>query len=249
LKPSADLNEACDVIARVVARTSTGTQADPGHTTRIDLALSRAEDRAGGRLPRDGDRGGSSTPSEADERKERDAVCRQAELDYHELGRLVGVVKSAAHTLERIVNRQAEVVHESKLPADGPLPGCVSCARFGHFEKVDERRPSFRLCKWCRDVQVHYGQLPPREAIDLRHSSGPTAGGQWLARDPVFRALAVVVEQRRLEEKLTEPDELPRCPNIYTHLGADYRCVRPVGHGPGCRAVLDGASVEFPVSV
>ncbi len=237
------------VLERVVAKTTTGTNAEPRITSRVDLARDRAEERAGGHLPRDGTQGGSSSPQEADERKERELVCRQAEIDYFDIATLVRQLAADANELERIVNRQAETVHESKLPMD-VLPGCDSCARYGHFEKVDEHRPGFHLCRWCREFQMSYGQLPPKEAVELRHRESANAAGRWIARNPMLRMAATRIEVLRMEQKL-DTEELDRCATTFTDMTArtDYQCIRPQGHEGEHRGVRDGQSFPFPVSV
>ncbi len=252
MRPSAELRKIVGVLERVVAKTTTGTAAQTHITTRVDLARDRAEDRAGGHLPREGTNGGSSSPQEADERKERELVCRQAELDYFDIAILVHQLAADANELERIVNRQAEVVHESKLPMD-VLPGCDSCARYGHFEKVDEHRPGFHLCRWCREFQLSYGQLPPKEAVELRHRESANAAGRWIARNPALRDAAAKIEVHRLECKLPPEahEELDRCATTFTDMTArtEFQCIRPQGHDGEHRGVRDGQSFPFPVSV
>ncbi len=249
MKPSAELRKAIDVLGRVVAKTTAGTTDNPRPTTRVDLALDRAEDRAGGHLPREGTNGGSSSPREADERKERELVCRQAEIDHIQIGVLVHAINRAADVLERIVNRQAETVHESKLPMD-VLPGCDSCARYGHFEKVDERRPGIHLCRWCREFQLSYGQLPPKEAVELRHRESANAAGRWIARQTVLQVAAVRIEVARQEAKLPV-EELDRCATTFTDMTArtEFQCIRPQGHDGEHRGVRDGQSFVFPLGV
>jgi len=153
------------------------------------------------------ERGGSSSPTEIEERRERDRVTATAGRDADQLPGLVdtwqthlrmshtqgtvlpGLVDASAR-LARVIARCTSLVDHSKLPAD--VDGCTSCARTAtingrkyhghpHIPVYDKARTS-TLCRWCYDYQRAEQTLPPVEIIDIYHRVGARAAGLELAK-------------------------------------------------------------------
>lgn len=232
MKPSERLVPTRKLLEKVCAFTPVGTQDVPRFVTRVDLASQRAEDRAGGgSLPRE-TRGGSSHPSVEDERREAERVKRQAARDVERLDELAKRIARDAQEIAQITDRQAEIVHESKLPVD-VLPGCRSCGRreehnghtIGpHWAGITDKAPASGLCRQCNNFKIATGGLPPFMWCHLRHTKGGEHANRWLGKE--FPHLLESV-QRKAKAK-DEP--LPPCGTVWTHLGADHVCIRAQEH-------------------
>lgn len=209
MKPSEKLLAIRGDLDVVLTKREEGTIDYPRTVARIDTAYQRALDRAGGgHLPSDGERGGSSNPRDGDERKEAERVKRQAERDARKIDELVIRLSTAAHELREITDRQAEVVHESKLPTE-VLPGCRSCARKedadgktvgGHWAPVDDKGSADGLCRQCVEFKNATGGLPPVTWCHKRHCEGGKAANRWLAKE--FPKLLESVQRKAKGDKL-----------------------------------------------
>ncbi len=176
----------------VLRKVELGTTDRPRKEPRLDVAFQRAQDRAGaGELPTDGIRGGSSHPTEADERKESDRVKRQAEKDAWDISTIVARMVADARALTVIAARQVELISESKRDTDA-LPGCKSCGRketlgdlkLGpHWAGVTEKAPDSGLCRQCNDFRIATGSIPPMMWCHLRHTKGGPHANRWLAKE------------------------------------------------------------------
>lgn len=252
-KMADQLQRSGDVIATALTIMSVGTADNPRAVRRIDLAVLRAEERMGGQLPSNELRGGSSSPGTRDEDQERRRVIRQAGVDASDIPRIAKELDALTLRLERAISRQVEIVDPTnKLGEDAGLPGCRSCARFKFFEGVDERSPGRGLCRWCREFEDAYAQLPPEPALRLRHCESPRAAGLWVARSPELREAAARVERARVLAAVmpSDDDPLPPCGTSYTHLGTPIHCHRAQGHD-GDHAGVDesGERVAWPIAV
>lgn len=218
MKPSETLVRVRVDLDKLLLIREEGTADCPRPTPRVDTAYQRALDRAGGgQLPRE-ERGGSSHPKDADDRKEADRVKRQAEKDARALDRLVARMVADAVELKRITDRQAEVIHESKLPTD-VLPGCRSCARKeerdgltigGQWAGVTDKAPASGLCRDCNDFKNATGGLPPIVWCHMMHKVGKKQANRWLAR--VFPSLMNSIERKAkgitVEDLALRPEDL-----------------------------------------
>ena len=141
------LSSALIDLERVLAKAD--VLVDPKRRVLVDLAAQRIEEHVPLGVPGtsgDSTRGGSSSPTELEDRIEAARVGRQAALDAEKLGVLVKTIKRASTDLLLLVQRQTSTLHPDKLPAKDP--GCVSCARTevrrgerigGHFGPVADR--------------------------------------------------------------------------------------------------------------
>lgn len=213
-KPSERLQRVRDDLDRVLTKRDEGTADYPRPTPRIDTANQRALDRAGGgQLPSE-TRGGSSNPKERDERSEADRVRRQAEKDAWVLDTTIARMAKDARTVREITDRQAEIVHESKLPTD-VLPGCRSCARKeerdgktigGQWSGVTDKAPAQGLCRECYEFKLATGGgLPPIMWSHLRHTEGGKAANRWLAKE-FPKLLESVQRKEKRKPHLTAED-------------------------------------------
>ena len=178
-----------------------GTPHDP-----IQLAYRHAREWQNHTMPvRDGERGGSSSPVEVEERVEDRRVAFQAARDERLLdelvpafeaeivlasyaGRVTPELAQVARRLAEVISRCVRVVDHDKLRT-GPQ-GCRSCARkdtkrgfAGHFEPVSKRYENRGLCDQCgRFAGANKGKFPPIEYCDIMARQGKHAAGRWLAR-------------------------------------------------------------------
>lgn len=262
MKQSEQLAQVRRVIETVNTKVGHGTAANPKLSARIDLAYDRAVDCAGGGTLPGPTTGGTSSPQADEERNEAQRVKREAERDARTIEELVSMMRTAALKIERIVDRQTGTIHPSKLPTNA-LPGCRACARKeldgdvtigGHFEHVY----ADGLCRPCWDFKSATGGLPPTKWCHLRHTQGKKAPNLWLAK--AFPKLLESVQRKKPKGEdhaavaLVGPEDvLPQCATTWWHHGVDLRCSRPQGHEPaspaGCRGVLEGKSVPFPIEV
>lgn len=192
-KPSESLNDALDSLKTVLERRNEGTQDFPRPVCRVDTAYQRAIDRAGGgQLPVNGTRGGSAiSDDDKDERKNRQRVMRQAEVDARKIDELRIRLVSDTAALRVLVDRHAETVDGTKNPDVG-LPGCRSCARKeddngqtigGQWAPVDDKGASDGLCRQCVEFRNATGGIPPTKWCHIRHTQGGKAANKWLAQN------------------------------------------------------------------
>lgn len=227
-QPSETLLKVRAHLDTILAKRDEGTADNPRSVTRIDTAYQRALDRAGGgQLPADGQRGGSSNPDDANDRREADRVKRQAEKDAWDIGILTARMVKDAAMLRQITDRQAEVIHESKLPVN-VLPGCRSCARKeerdgqtagGHWAPVSDKGTAAAdgLCRQCYEFKLATGGLPPIVWCHMMHTVGTKQANKWLARE--FPKLLESVQRKQKNEKvgITAEDLELRPGNLITH--------------------------------
>jgi hypothetical protein len=215
-KPSERLQRIRDDLDTILTKRNEGTADYPREVPRIDTAFQRALDRAGGgALPSDGERGGSSSPDSEDahDRRMADRVKRQAEKDAWAISTIIARMVKDADELRVITDRQAEVVHESKLPTD-VLPGCRSCARKeerdgrtigGQWAPVDEKFTTEGLCRQCGEFKLATGGIPPIMWCDIRHRQGGKAANKWLAKE-YPKLLDSVQRKQKAKTRLTADD-------------------------------------------
>lgn len=184
------LSRALTSIELTLGFTTNGTADRPRRVRKIDLAVEHMEAWRDFRLPRDGERGGSSSPTEHDDRLEARRVDQQVARDLQALPELIRTIETAAQRLYSLMLRNVETIDLSKLPKD-PLPGCVSCARVefkngrpvgGHFAPVYDKSEKAGLCRWCWDARQATGKLPEVDECDVYHREGPRAAGLLRAK-------------------------------------------------------------------
>lgn len=215
---AAQLRSAADAIAAALRVVETGTVDSRRRIHRVDLALKRAEERMGEELPTHGTRGGSSSPGTVEENAERRRVVRQAAVDASDLPRLCRNVEQLSQRLDRLVNRQVEIVHEGKLPAEGVLPGCRSCARKetdngltvgGHFAPIYDKVPSAAaegLCRECWEFKRATDGIPPVMWCHKHHTGKRTDANRWLAAS--FPKLLESIQRKAKEKPGITADDL-----------------------------------------
>lgn len=227
-KPSETLQGIRDDLDVLLRKVEVGTSDYPRSLPRVEVAFQRAQDRAGaGQLPASGIRGGSSNPDDRDERKVEDRVKRQAEKDAWDLSVISARMAADARELKRITDRQAETIHESKLPLD-VLPGCRSCARKeddngvtigGQWAPVDDKGTASAegLCRACYEFKLATGGIPPVKWCHKRHAESGKAANRWLAT--AFPKLLESVQRKQkakggltAEDLLLRPEDLLASP-------------------------------------
>ena len=167
----------------IVGVVDTGTRDRPRPLARIVLTIERI--KAWRDIPTpatDEERGGSSSPTEFEERLEDRRVGRAADRDGLTLAKHLAAVAD-------LVTRYTAVIDHALLPSD--LPGCMSCARTrkkqgvelgGHFNPIDDRYKTKQLCRFCGDQLAATHTLPPLAIIDTYHRHGAQAAGREMAR-------------------------------------------------------------------
>lgn len=162
-----------------LARVQNGTADRPRKVALVDLAAEHAEAWIAENLPKHGTRGGSSNPTDLEEAQEQRRVHALALIASTKLPELVQRLERDAEQLCNLVTRCTAIVDHSQLD---DAPGCLSCARVGHFNPVYEKAPGKNLCRWCYDYHRAEAVLPPAEAVDIYHRQTPRAAHEWLAR-------------------------------------------------------------------
>lgn len=198
-----------DHLAQDLRRIFGYTTVGPARWQNVVLATQRAFDWSSEQMPtRSDERGGSSSPREAEERVEDRQVARRASGYTTELPRLIDQLEAelaiaralgaptaqlgkVAERLARIVTWLTVPVDHDKLPKTIDLE-CSSCARTatingrkyaGHpHVPVYDKAPKKLLCRWCYDHQRAEGTLPPIDVIDVYHRVGARAAGIELAK-------------------------------------------------------------------
>lgn len=154
----------------------------------------------------DGERGGSSNPSDLHELAEDAKVAAQASRDAASLASLIPAFQSelvlaryhggptpelaaVSQRLAQIIARCVRVVDHDVLVEHQE---CRSCAREGKVGKrhfaghpnvpVYERSKAVGLCRWCYEHLRAEGHLPPIDIIDVYHRQSPRAAGLAYAR-------------------------------------------------------------------
>lgn len=181
-----------------------GTKAKPVRVRAFDLAVANcvawiAEQTSSS----DGERGGSSSPVEVEDRAEARAAHRQALIDVDVFaGYAVDaevqarilvrtsdplVAVEAAVALDSDCRRLAQVVARYVVPIDHAKlpptdPACSSCARVGEHSDVYDKSLKSGLCRWCWDHRGEDGELPPVVVVRELHEKGPRAAGVLMAR-------------------------------------------------------------------
>lgn len=190
-----------DDLLLILGEVVVGTDDNPRKLRRIDLALERTRDHRSDRAPalhHAGETGGSSSPSELEERRADVNVGRAASRDLPEIRRLQRDLAVTARLLRSLVVFHTATVDHSLLPGE---PECRSCARPGKVGKqqypghkdvpVYEKAKKHGLCRWCWDHAraegveqglTGLGALPPVDVIDIYHRVGARAAGLELAK-------------------------------------------------------------------
>lgn len=165
-----------------------------GATNRpLDIALSRAEQwSCSGSWLLNEEKGGSggSTFDAAEDRDKRKVIARATDAQAS-IPRLIREIEESARRLRYEVAFLTAASDPSKLPAEEK--SCRSCRREGELGKSKigghwstpwdvPRAVEHDLCRWCFEIWEATGQLPPLEAVELRHSQSPRAAGLWMAR-------------------------------------------------------------------
>jgi hypothetical protein len=170
---------------------------------RVDLAVHNARANIAESLSSgDGERGGTTSVTEAEDRAEEQRVHNQAIQDLPLLERKPEELAHLASSLFAAGRRQTETLHPSKLPGDGAIPQCASCKRDrwdktaqskigGHFAPLREDVKRHGLCDWCyrhalasaneRGRSITRDDWPPVEACHKRHTVSARAAHRWLA--------------------------------------------------------------------
>lgn len=175
-------------IDMVFGTITTGTKDRPRKLRRICITLDRLTEWRSDRMPTHDQRGGSSSPTEIEDRKEDRTLHQAIQRDADRIDELLRTTAHSVAALRAIVARYTVPIDHSKLPApDAGIPGCTSCARTDtkrrlgpHFAPVTDRYATDGLCRWCGDVRANYGVLPPLDAIDVYHRQGAQAAGRYL---------------------------------------------------------------------
>lgn len=156
----------------------------------IEVALYRAEQRVNEHQPVHGERGGSSSPVEAEERAEDRKVSEDAAWFLARARVMVAEIERLSRDLSAGALRMLATIDYSKLPSPRE-PGCRSCARTeqrgqsrigGHFAPVYAKSEKRGLCRWCWDFERAEGELPPVQACEIYHVQGARSAGLWLAK-------------------------------------------------------------------
>lgn len=245
-KPSEKLLQIRADLDVVLTKRNEGTADFVREVPRIDTAMQRALDRSGaGSLPTDGERGGSSSPKDVDERRMAERVARQAAKDAHDIGVLVARMKADAATLRHITDRQAEVVDGTKN-TDAGLPGCRSCARKeddngvtigGQWAEVYEKSKASGLCRDCWEFESAMDAIPPVKWCHLLHTQKKRAANRWLALN---HPELVAVAQKRA--KVRSPKKPKLCGHPTGKDGAP--CARRLMHQGECLPAAEIARLE-----
>lgn len=196
------IGHAVMLLEQSVAWTTNGTADKPRRVRKVDLALEHIKDWMTRLLPRDGERGGSSSPREADDRVEAQRVGHQVRRDQEALAEHLKNLNVAARGIYDITVRNVETIDPAKLPLT-PLPGCLSCARVemkgsvrigGHFASVmpaereqdgtrgNRKANDAGLCRWCWEAKEATGKVPEVDECDTYHREGPRAAGLLRAK-------------------------------------------------------------------
>ncbi len=201
----------------------------PSRSRRIvhfELAMEHAEAWAADQPPKGDERGGSSSPREASDRREEAGVKRRAAQAATRLTASALLVEKLMDEMYRDVIFLTSITDDDPDEEAGELPGCKSCARIGVRIEVYEKSKSLGLCRWCWEHRPTEDQLPPVDLLRLHHDGTRSEVSKWLAKNmPTVKR-----------------DESPSCGTRYTHLGRDHICHRAVGHDGECAGV--GANGE-----
>lgn len=216
------LDQAHADLELLTKKITTGTADRPRHPRIIDLALQRMTEWANTTPPphTSGPHGGTTSPTETNERIEDQHVGHNATLDHQTALTLIHSIAVATERLHALTLRYTKTIDHTKLPKpEDTIPGCVSCARTkkkngvnygGFFRVIDEKNyPHERLCRWCGDharadaVERH---LPPVELDDgsTRKAMGdypPIEAVDILHRQTEQAAGKWLAEQRRKQKQ------------------------------------------------
>lgn len=234
----AALLKAHDAIGRVMMRVEVGTADRPRRITSYELALEHAEAWAADQPPKADERGGSSSPREASDRREESGVQRRAAAAVSRLTAHALLVAKLTDEIERDVVFLTAITDDQPDESSGELPGCRSCARIQVFSPVWERVPAAKAAGLCRFCWEHGdGQIPPIGLLEVKHNGTRRDLSAWLAKNMPDRSKAAT-------------DEEPRCGTVWTHLGRDHKCHRGRGHEGECAGVGErGERVTWQMSV
>lgn len=215
----------------------------------LDIARENAEAWVAIYPPREelGETGGSTSPGELREGKERAEVYALAAHAAQRLREIPKELERLTGEMHSLVARVGERIDHTKLP-NKAVPGCTSCARTqgsgasqlgGHFAPVYEKSQKSGLCRWCYDfARANDGRRPPIKACDIYHREGPRQAGTWLARNE---------RTWRDDEDLTEPAGR-RCPSRHLDPSTDleYACTLARDHnGLHQAALVTGARLTW----
>ncbi len=198
-----DTDQMIDDLITILGETVIGATDRPTKIRRLDLALQRMRDHQSDRHPyrtQLGETGGSSSPTEIEERLEVIRVSQSATADEQRTKALKRQMARAAADLRALVVRHVAVIDHAQLPDDSDDAPCRSCVRKatiakqryeGHVAAVYEKAKKHGLCRWCYDHaradgvengMKGLGELPPVDIIDILHRQGPRPAGLALAK-------------------------------------------------------------------
>ena len=214
-EPKDDLGRFLEDLEQLVGIVTLGTADQKRRVRRLRLTVERIQSWRSEANPVAGpDRGGSSSPTEAAERREDRQVTVATLRDDQTARGLVADLAPGARQLAQMVARYTTPIDHSKLPKpEDIVPGCVSCARQqqegkkktpGHFNPIDDRYKGLKLCRWCGDHREADGALPSLDLVDVYHRQGPQAAGRLAATQ---RQYGDRRDTRRLKKK-SRPDAL-----------------------------------------
>ncbi len=174
-------------VTEVLRTSKRGTQAQPRTVVLIDLAIERAMAWAEDKPPKGEpgpERGGSSSPREASDRRESAMVKRRA-LAATRLARNVRLVAKLMADVAADTAFLTTVTDENPDEEGGELPGCRSCARFGENTEVWEKLPGAKaagLCRFCWEIRDPDGTVPSKP-VEWKHDGQRLKLSDWLSKN------------------------------------------------------------------
>jgi len=221
----AALQKAHDAIGRVMMRVEVGTADRPRRITNFEFALEHAEAWAADQPPKAGERGGSSNPRDASDRRENSGVQRRAAAAVSRLTGNALLVAKLTEEIERDVVFLTAITDDRPDESSGELPGCRSCARIQVFSAVYERVPAAKTAGLCRFCWEHgSGSVPPLALLEVKHNGTRRELSAWLAKNMPEQSRAVA-------------DTAPPCATTFFTTSAistdgthEFRCHRAQGH-------------------
>lgn len=185
----------------------------------LDLAAGHIKDwLPSGTMPAVGERGGSSSPVEAEDRVEAMKVARGAMRDDKRMKQLCAQLEALGAELYALVVRNVGLVDASKIPTRDPE--CVSCARpqnpkdkaSGHFSDVADPDPHavrrwgsglaasvgrLQLCSFCRTHAIASAKANGRDSVVPSRDYPPLKAVDLLCRQSEQAAGLWLAKQRR----------------------------------------------------
>lgn len=129
----------------------------------VAVAYRHAEEWVNTRPPVGGERGGSSSPTEIEERQEIVRVERLAERGLARIPELAKLLYDTAKELHDYTQRLT-ALDLTKVESDA---WCVHHKTHGFSEPLGSR-PRNGVCGWCQDFRRAEGVLPPKLVLEAR---------------------------------------------------------------------------------